>query len=147
MNDQTGTSHKPSERATRGFTLMELMVVIAILGLLVTLVAPNVWNVFRQGNVRTAQAQIKGFEGAIGQYRSVHGGKIPDSLDVLVQPDPQNFNESYLSQEAIPLDPWGNPYEYKKLSSSKYEIISRGADGVPGGSDDDEDITNHDTKK
>ena len=124
----------------RGFTLIELMVVIAILGLLMTLVAPNVWNVFRQGSVRAAQAQIKNFEGAIGQYRGFHGGKIPDSLEILAQPDPQNFNESYLEQ--IPLDPWDNPYEYKKLSSSKYEIISRGADGVPGGEGDDEDITN-----
>jgi len=121
---------------------MELMVVIAILGLLVTLVAPNVWNVFRQGNVRTTEAQIKNFEGAIGQYRSVHGGKIPDSLQVLVQPDPQNFNESYLGQDDIPLDPWGNEYQYKKITSSKYEIKSFGADGVPGGEADDEDISN-----
>lgn len=130
-------------QTNRGFTLMELMVVIAILGLLVTLVAPNVWNVFRQGNVRTAEAQIKNFEGAIGQYRSVHGGKIPDSLETLSMPDPQNFNDSYV--EEIPLDPWGNPYMYKKLSSSKFEITSYGADGVPGGEADDEDIKN--TKK
>ena len=67
-----------------GFTLMELMVVIAILGLLVTLVAPNVWNVFRQGNVRTAQSQIKNFEGAIGQYRSVNGGGLRGVIRLLV---------------------------------------------------------------
>lgn len=127
-------------RNRRGFTLMELMVVIAILGLLVTLVAPNVWNVFRQGNVRTAQSQIKNFEGAIGQYRSVNGGKVPESLEALADPDPKNFNEPYIDG-SIPLDPWGNAYEYKKLSNSKYVITSLGADGVPGGEGDDADIS------
>lgn len=124
-------------RGKRGFTLMELMVVIAILGLLVTMVAPNVWNVFKKGNITTARAQMQEITGAISQYR-MNNNKIPEQLEDLAQPDPNNFNDSYM--EEIPLDPWGNPYEYKKLSSSKFEIISLGADGMPGGEGEDEDL-------
>ena len=128
---------KNPTQARRGFTLMELMVVIAILGLLVTMVAPNVWNVFKKGNVTTAKAQIKSIEGAIANYRLNHN-KVPDDLSELTMPDPDNFNDVYIDE--IPVDPWGNPYEYNKMSNSKFELRSLGADGMPGGDGEDADI-------
>lgn len=108
---------------------------IAIAGLFGA--AQSVKEVFDEGNQRAAEAQMKNFQGAIGQYRSVHGGRLPRSLHELAQPDNENFGESYIDE--VPDDPWGNPFQYKVIGN-RYQIISFGADGVPGGEGENEDI-------
>jgi general secretion pathway protein G len=65
---------------------------------------------------------------------------MPDSLDVLTQPDPGNFDEPWISEEAPILDPWDNPYVLELESGMKFAIISYGADGAPGGDGEDRDI-------
>ncbi len=123
-----------------GFSLMELMVVIAILGILVTLVATNVIPMLVQSKQTAAKTEIQVWKHAITQYLTLNN-RLPDSLDVLTQPDPKYNDEPYLDKE--PIDPWGNRYDYKRISGSKFEIISYGADGLPQGDGENEDISSN----
>ena len=128
-----------STRRHRGFSLMELMVVIAILGILATLVATNVVPILARGRETKAKSDIKAIKEAITSYRTVHN-VLPDSLDQLTQPDPKNYNEAYIEEGNELSDPWGNAYVYQRESNSKYTIICYGADGIPGGEGEDADI-------
>lgn len=136
---------KLTRATTRGFSLMELMVVITILGILAVVVQKNVWPMIGKAKQNTAKANIRTFMDAIGQYR-LNNNKLPDSLDALVMPDPKNQNQAYIEDETVPLDPWDNPYDYKK-DGSKFEILSYGADGTQGGEGEDEDISSKNVKK
>jgi general secretion pathway protein G len=136
---------KLTRDTTRGFSLMELMVVITILGILAVIVQQNVWPMIGKGKQNAAKTQIEAFKQAVTRYR-MNNSKLPDSLDLLVVPDPKNLGATYLEEEVLPLDPWENPYDYKKDGSS-FEIISYGADGVQGGEGEDEDISSKTTKK
>lgn len=121
-----------------GFTLVELMVVIAIIAVLATIVGVNVLGAMDDGNKSAAIAQIKEFETALVAYKLKHK-KFPDSLDQLVNPP---SGEPILKGGKIPDDPWGNPYIYNLESSRKYVITSYGADGAAGGTDEfDKDIS------
>lgn len=122
-----------SARRARGFTLMELMVVIAILGLLITIVAKNYDKIFGGAQSAACKAQIKNLAESVFQYKLENSGKLPESLEVLAMEDPKS-GEKFL--EEIPNDPWGNPYEYKLEGNKKFEIRSWGPDGIPGGDDD-----------
>lgn len=125
---------------TQGFTLMEIMVVIAIIGLLMTLVAPQVYNRLREANVTATKAKMANIiQPAIEDYKRHHGGKVPDSLQELTQPSKQNLGEAYLTDEQI-MDAWQQPFVYTKTSSRKFELMSYGADGMDGGENDDADI-------
>ena len=128
------------QRARAGFTLAELMVVIVIIGLLATLVVPNVVRKLFVANIAKAKADIVAICGAIDNYAIENGGKYPDSLDALIQPDANGH--AYLELESVPLDPWKNPYIYEPApqGTSKYRVISYGKDGTPGGEGDDADI-------
>ncbi len=126
-------------RRRRGFSLMELMVVIAILGILATLVATNVVPILARGRETKAKSDIKAIKEAITSYRTVHN-VLPDSLDQLTQPDPKNFNETYIEEGNELTDPWGNAYVYQRESNSKFTIICYGADGIPGGEGEDADF-------
>lgn len=119
----------------RGFTLVELMVVIAIIGFLAAVIAPQFFRQIGRGQRAAAQMQIKNIEGALGMYYS-ENYEYPDSLAALVP--------EYLKQ--VPVDPWGNPYHYTKNSQhgQDYDLASWGADGAPGGTGDNADITNWD---
>ena len=132
---QTLTSQAPTRtRRTAGFTLVELMVVVVILGTLIALVGPNIWSMLFEGNVRAAETQMKNFESAIDQYR-MRKKKLPDSLEALTETDDRN---PYPFMKTIPVDPWGNEFEYRVLDRSNYQLRSYGEDGEP---DTDDDIT------
>jgi general secretion pathway protein G len=121
-----------------GFTLIEIMVVIAIIGLLATIIAPNVIRHFREAQVTTTKAKMDSvIKPAIDEYRLKHS-KLPDTLETLLEPDEANMNETYLEQDNLK-DAWGNPFQYVK-QGNKYDVISLGADGVEGGEADDADI-------
>lgn len=129
-----------SARRQAGFTLIEIMVVIAIIGLLATIVAPNVMNRLREAKVTATKAKMSNtVKPAIEDYRR-HFSKLPDTLDVLLEPSEKNFGDPYLEGEDQLSDAWENRFQYMRLSSTKYDLISLGADGVEGGENDDADI-------
>ena len=131
--------HRRATRARAGFTLIEIMVVVAIIGLLLTFVAPNVWNRMREANVTGTKAKMTQLTQYITDYRR-HYAKVPDSLEELRQPSEKNNDEPYLDNDDQLVDAWGNPFQYKKITNNKYDIISLGADGVEGGEHDDADL-------
>ena len=120
-------------RNTAGFTLVELMVVIAIIGFLAAVIVPRFFQQIGKGQRAAAQVQIKNIEGALGMYFADHYS-YPDSLAALVP--------KYLKK--VPKDPWGNPYFYSPTSThgQDVDLASYGKDGVAGGSDDNADVTN-----
>ena len=120
------------KKTTRGFTLVELMVVVVILGTLIALVGPNVWRALFESNYQAARTQMKSFGNAIQQYK-MSNKKLPDSLEDLTQTDGPN---PYPYMERIPLDPWDNEYEYRVIDRNTYEIRSMGEDGLPDTDDD-----------
>lgn len=133
-------------RAT-GFTLLELLVVVAILGLLVGYVAPRYFGQLGKSEVTTARAQVEALGTALDQYRLDTGHYPTTELGLGALLDrPQNepkWNGPYL-KKAVPLDPWGKPYMYKAPGErGDYDLVSLGKDGQPGGSGENADITNH----
>ena len=134
-------------RFQSGFTLLELLVVVAIIGLLVGYVAPRYFSQLGKSEVTAARAQIDGLEKALDQYR-LDTGRFPTTeqgLKALVvkPPDEPKWKGPYLRKD-LPLDPWGNAYQYKAPGThGDYDIVSYGKDGQPGGSGEDADITNY----
>lgn len=130
-----------------GFTLLELLVVVAIIGLLVGYVAPRYFGQVGKSEVTTAKAQIDALDKALDQYR-LDTGHYPATelgLGALVQrpPNEPKWNGPYL-KKAVPLDPWGKPYLYKTPGErGDFDLVSYGKDGQPGGAGENADITNH----
>jgi general secretion pathway protein G len=136
---------KGSRTQQRGFTLIEILIVMVIIGLLAALVGPRMFGKVGKSKQKAAKAQISMFETALDTYR-LDVGKFPTTdmgLEVLrIKPDDmEKWDGPYLPKE-IPLDPWGNPYEYRSPSEhGDYEIVSYGGDGSPGGEEEDMHIT------
>jgi len=132
--------------AQKGFTLLELLVVIVIIGLLAAYVGPKYFAQLGKSEVTVAKAQIEAFEKSLDTYR-LDVGRYPNTeegLAALLAAPPAagtKWNGPYL-KKAVPLDPWGHPYQYRAPGTKgEYEIISLGKDGQPGGSGEDADIT------
>lgn len=131
-------------RTLAGFTLLELLVVVAIIGLLAALVGPRVFGHVAKSEATTAKAQLEAFSRALDTYR-LDTGSYPDSAVGLAAlrtqpPGVSRWNGPYLLKD-LPPDPWGRPYQYRKPGArGDYEVLSLGRDGAAGGSGEDADI-------
>jgi len=129
-----------------GFTLLELLVVMVIIGLLAGYVAPRYFSQVGKSEIKVARAQIDAIEKALDQYR-LDIGRYPTTeqgLTVLVsRPSGEpKWAGPYLKKD-VPPDPWGKPYQYKSPGDhGEYDLLSFGRDGQPGGSGEAADITN-----
>lgn len=134
----------PLPATLRGFTLLELLVVVAIIGLLAAYVGPKYFGQIGKSEQALAKAQIESFHKALGTYR-LDVGSFPSTEDglnaLLAKPAAASkWAGPYLSK-AVPLDPWGKPYVYRAPGSKgDYELLSYGKDGQPGGSGDAADV-------
>ena len=129
-----------------GFTLLELLVVVAIIGLLAGYVGPKYFGQLGKAEVKAARAQIDAMEKALDQYR-LDVGRYPSTelgLNALVvQPaGVAKWTGPYL-KKGLPVDPWNKPYVYKAPGEhGEVDVFSYGRDGTPGGTGEDADITN-----
>lgn len=131
-----------------GFTLLEVMVVLAIIGGIMALVASNIIGSADDARVKTTTSQIKLIEGALDMYK-LDNYRYPTTeqgLEALINkpegsPEPKNYRSSgYLKGNSVPTDAWGNEFLYF-IDRGQYEIVSLGSDGVEGGSADAADIS------
>ena len=154
------------KKAQNGFTLIELMIVIVIIGILATLLIPRIMERPEEARRIKAKVDIKTIESALKLYK-IDTGNYPTTeqgLEALMRkpdtpPVPKKWRDGgYLEGDAVPKDPWGNPYYYTASSSSgtgslsgtsgrDYEITSYGHDGQPGGTGRDADISSADLSK
>ncbi|MDI6748697.1 MAG: type II secretion system major pseudopilin GspG [Pseudomonadota bacterium] len=129
---------------TRGFTLLELLVVVAIIGLLVAYVGPRYAAQIGKSEITVARAQMEALAKALDTYR-LDTGHYPSAVQGLAalreRPAGEaKWNGPYL-QKDVPADPWGRPYVYRAPGrKGDYELVSYGRDGAPGGTGDNADI-------
>ena len=135
-----------SGRSMQGFTLLELLVVMVIIGLLAGYVGPKYFSQIGKSEIKATRAQIDGLGKAIDQFR-LDVGRYPtteEGLGSLIT-RPANLTKwdgPYLSKN-VPLDPWGNAYLYKSPGEhGEYDLLSYGKDGQPGGEGETADIVN-----
>ena len=135
---------RQQHRRSAGFTLLELLVVIVIIGLLAGYVAPRYFSQVGRSEIQVARAQIDSLEKALDQYR-LDMRRYPsaeEGLDALVArpASAQSWHGPYL-KKAVPSDPWGRPFVYRVPGEKgDFELASLGRDGKPGGAGDDADI-------
>ncbi len=128
-----------------GFTLVEILVVITIIGLIMALVGPRVLNYLAESKVKAARIQVESFSGALDLFY-LDNGRYPTTSEGLValaqRPGSvETWNGPYLRGGAVPNDPWGHPYVYRSPSEhGAYEIVSYGSDGQEGGAGTAADI-------
>ncbi len=134
-----------------GFTLIEIMVVVVIMGVLISLIAPNILGRVDDARATAAQADVNVLSQALDMYK-LDNQRFPSTdqgLYALVEmptgsPKPRRWNpEGYLKKSALPKDPWGNEYQYVSPGSrNAYDLYSLGADGKEGGEGFDADVGN-----
>ena len=138
-----------AQKKLRGFSLIEILVVLVIMGLLISVVAPTVLNSADDARIQKVQADFKSIETALKIYRldnyiypTTEQGLEALIIPSTLEPEPRNFKQGgYLAD--MPMDPWGRPYLY--LSPGEYrdvDLYSLGADGLPGGEGQNTDIGN-----
>ena len=142
-------------RRKQGFSLIEIMAVVVIIGMLIALVGVNVRGQMDRAKVDTARAQIDRLEGALEFYRMDNSlyPTTEQGLNALINrpsspPEPRRYQtDGYLQKRSLPNDPWGQPYQYRspgEHNPRSFDLWSYGSDGSPGGSDDAADIGNWD---
>ena len=130
----------------RGFTLLELLVVMVIIGLLASYVGPKYFSQIGKSEVKAARAQLDALGKALDQFRldTGHYPTMEEGLGALVTrpADEPKWDGPYLTKD-VPVDPWGNPYVYKIPGDhSEYDLLSYGKDGQAGGAGEAADVTN-----
>jgi len=141
-----GTQLKPDRRLIGGFTLLELLVVMVIIGMLAGFVAPRYFAQVGKSQAKAAKAQINSLEQALDQFR-LDVGRYPtteEGLDALntAPTSVEGWAGPYL-KKAVPADPWGRPYVYQQPgSNAEIDLMSLGRDGKAGGTGEDADIVN-----
>ena len=133
--------HKKKEK---GFSLIELLIVMVIMGLLAALVGPRMFGKVGKSKQNAARSQMALFETALDTYR-LDVGKYPSTEQGLqalrTKPsDEEKWDGPYLPK-SVPKDPWGHPYIYRRTDNGEVEMISLGADGTEGGEGEDKDIS------
>ena len=125
-------------RSRRGMTLMEIMVVIAIIGTVMTVVGVNVMGSWSDANVNATQIQMGNIHGTLTVHRTMNKNKYPSSLEDV---------KAKLLNGEVPMDAWGNPFEYSCSDDCRsYKLTSLGEDGKSGGSGNDADIVSNNGK-
>lgn len=134
-----------SKRYSRGFTLIEILVVFVLIGLLASLVGPRVMKAVVGAKGDTAKIQLEEMVAALDMY-NLEVGKYPPQnagLGALVEPPSgePGWNGPYLRKQKVPDDPWGKPYIYRYPGEhGAFDLISYGADGQPGGEKENADV-------
>ena len=142
------TTPERSKKRHRGFTFIEVMVVITIIGLLSTFVGVYLLDSTEEAKINTTKTQIRSLETALDIYR-LHNSRYPTSeqglKSLLSIPEvgliPKNWNGPYIRSTKVPGDSWGNLFRYISNNGRDFEIVSLGADGADGGTDLDTDIS------
>ena len=142
---------KKDVRRLLGFSFIEVMVVIIILGLLSSVVGVYLFDSAEKAKADATKTQIRGLETALDLYR-LHNSRYPSSEQglkaLLERPEvgliPKNWNGPYLRGNKLPEDGWDSPFGYIGENGNDYEIISLGSDGIDGGVDLDADISSND---
>lgn len=143
--DEQRLAARARSKATRGFTLLELLVVLVILGLLAAVAVPQVLNYLGGARTDAAGLQVQQLSATLDLYR-LDAGRYPnqdEGLDALVvQPgDAKNWNGPYVKKEEMLVDPWGNRFVYRFPGQhGAFDLFSLGADGEEGGEDEDQDV-------
>ncbi|GAA6131781.1 GspG family T2SS major pseudopilin variant XcpT [Halopseudomonas sabulinigri] len=145
-------ANQPARAAQRGFTLIEIMVVVVILGILAAVVVPRVMDRPDQARTTKAQSDIRALESALNLYRldNFNYPTTEQGLDALVRmPTGQNAPRNWRTGgylDRLQKDPWGNDYQYQTpgRDGRQFDLYSLGADGSPGGTDANMDIGNWD---
>jgi general secretion pathway protein G len=131
-------------KSQAGFTLVEMLVVITIIGLIMGLIGPRVLNYLSESKAKAAKIQIESFSSALDLYY-LDIGRYPNGSEGLAAlaraGNAANWNGPYLRGGSVPNDPWGHPYIYRSPGDhAPYEIVSLGSDGQEGGSGTATDI-------
>jgi general secretion pathway protein G len=135
-----------TRQPAKGFTLLELLVVMVIIGLLAAYVGPRYFSQVGKSEVKLARAQIDALDKALDQYR-LDTGHYPSSEEglaaLVARPGTEARWDGPYLKKGVPLDPWGQPYIFKHPGEhGEFDLISYGKDGQPGGTGEATDITN-----